>query len=436
MRRLYSLLLWLALPWVVARLYWRSLRAPDYRRRIGERFGGAPFRPRRPSIWVHAVSVGETQAAQRLIHELRERWPECEMLVTTTTPTGSRRVRELFGDSVLHAYLPFDLMPFLQRFVARVQPRLVVLMETEIWPNLIELCARRRIPVALANARLSRRSARGYRRLGGFTRAVFSRIDLIAAQHRDDAERFLALGARPEAVHVTGSIKFDFHLPASLREQAEAMRRGWNSATAEGRMVWVAASTHAGEDEIVLAAHRRVLERLPNTLLVLVPRHPERFDAVAQITEQRGFPYQRRSSGAPVEAYAQVYLGDTMGELPLLIAASDAVFVGGSLIERGGHNVLEPAALGVPVCFGPHMFNFEIIARMLLEEDAAREVRDAGELATTIDAWLSDASVRARVGENGRHAVERNRGALEALLTLLNAAIDCSSENGAAPHRK
>ncbi len=436
MRRLYSGLWWLALPWVVLRLYWRSLRAPDYRKRIAERFGLAPFRLARPSIWLHAVSVGETQAAQRLIRELRERWPECELVVTTTTPTGSRRVRELFGDSVHHAYLPFDLGPFIRCFLERARPVLTILMETEIWPNLIDRCARAGIPVALANARLSTRSARGYRRLGGFTREVFSRLDLIAAQHRDDAERFIALGARPQAVRVTGSVKFDFRLPASLREQAEAMRRGWNAAAGEGRMVWVAASTHAGEDEVVLAAHRRILAAVPNALLILVPRHPERFEPVAQLIGQQGFVFQRRSAGGAVTAGTQAYLGDTMGELPLLIAASDAVFVGGSLIERGGHNVLEPAALGVPVCFGPHMFNFEVISRMLLDADAAAVVHNRDELAATITTWLTDASIRARIGENARRAVERNRGALEALLTLLNASIDCRRDNRAASNER
>ena len=429
MRLLYTLLLWLALPFVVARLYWRSLKAPAYRRRIAERFGDAPFQLQRPSVWLHAVSVGETQAAQRLIRELLSRWPDCEIVVTTTTPTGSRRVRELFGDSVRHSYLPFDLPLFLRRFLTRARPVAVILMETEIWPNLIHVCARENIPVVLANARLSERSARGYARLGGFTRRVFSGLSLIAAQHERDARRFIDLGARPQAVKVTGSIKFDFRLPASLLEQAEAMRRSWNDADGAGRMVWVAASTHAGEDEIVLAAHRRLLASVPNALLILAPRHPERFDPVCSLAETEGFRIQRRSSDAWVDAATQIYIGDTMGELPLLIAASDAAFVGGSLIERGGHNVLEPAALGVPVCFGPHMFNFAAIAQTLLEHNAAIEVHDAESLAGAMREWLSDASTRTRQGENGRKAVAANRGALDQLLTLLNAVIDCKQDN-------
>ncbi len=429
MRLFYTILLWMALPLVVTRLYWRSLKAPDYRQRIAERFGAAPFRLQRPSILLHAVSVGETQAAQRLIRELLKRWPDCEIVATTTTPTGSRRVRELFGNSVRHSYLPLDLPPFLRRFLRRARPVAVILMETEIWPNLIYVCAREKIPVVLANARLSERSARGYARARGFTRRVFADLSLIAAQHERDARRFIELGARPEAVKVTGSIKFDFRLPASLLEQAEAMRRSWNDADGDGRMVWVAASTHAGEDEIVLAVHRSLLESVPNALLILAPRHPERFDPVCLLAETEGFRIQRRSTDAWVDAATQVYIGDTMGELPLLIAASDAAFVGGSLIERGGHNVLEPAALGVPVCFGPHMFNFAAIAQTLLEHNAAIEVHDVDSLADAMRGWLSDASTRTRQGENGRQAVAANRGALDQLLTLLNAVVDCKPDN-------
>lgn len=419
MRIFYTLLLYLVLPLLVLRLLWRSLKAPEYRSRIGERLGWFSVPPIDKALWVHAVSVGEVQAAAPLIRLLKDRYSDLSVVITTTTPTGSRRVQELFGEGVHHVYAPFDIPVVVARFLDKARPCLAVFIETEIWPNMLTLCRQRGIPTILANARLSERSAKGYARLGDFTRQTFQDITLIAAQGQADAERFIALGAGSDRVQVTGSIKFDVRLPASLNEQSEVVRRVWGNH----RPVWVAASTHEGEDEQVLEAHRVVLERLPECLLVLVPRHPERFSRVATLCEKNGFSLVRRSEQRDCSQTTQVFLGDSMGELPIFLAASDVAFVGGSLVNHGGHNVLEASALGVPVAFGPHMFNFAAISELLLEEGAAVRVQSASELASVVVRWLSDASERSRIGENGRRVVEENRGALERLAALIAAQL-------------
>jgi 3-deoxy-D-manno-octulosonic-acid transferase len=419
MARLYTVLVYLAVPAALLRLLWRSIRAPAYRARWRERLAAYAAPPRPAEVWVHAVSVGEVQAAQPLIRHLLARDGD-GVIVTTTTPTGAARLRELFGERVQHVYTPFDVPPVVGRFLTLVRPRLVLVMETEIWPNMLAACNDRGIPVVLANARLSARSARGYARLGRFAADTMRRFALIAAQGEDDAARFRALGVPAERIEVTGSIKFDLRLPASLLDRAEVMRRAWGA----NRPVWVAASTHEGEDEQMLAAHRRVRAAFPNALLVLVPRHPERFDRVAALVQRDGVALARRSAGGDCGDDCAVYLGDTMGELPMLLAAADVAFIGGSLVPVGGHNLLEAAALGVPVVVGPQVFNFAEITRLLLAEEGAVQVADAAELARAVTAWLGDAAERARIGENGRRFVERNRGALDRLIAAVDARLD------------
>lgn len=418
MQRLYTLLLYALLPVILLRLLWRSYKTPAYSRGWKERFGRFPAPGIRGSLWIHAVSVGEVQAAAPLIKKLLERHPEMPLVVTTTTPTGAERLRELFGDQVYHVYFPYDIPFAINGFLSRMNPRMLVMIETEIWPNLLMICREKGIKTLLANARLSGRSARGYARLGRFTRATFSNISLVAAQAPADAERFHALGVPSGRVQVTGSIKFDIHLPASLHEKAEVLRRDWG-----GRPVWVAASTHEGEDEIIVRAHKQVQMAHPQALLVLVPRHPERFDRVDGLCRRAGFRVARRSSSPGGVPGMEVYLGDTMGELTLFIAASDVAFVGGSLVPVGGHNILEPAALGVPILFGPHMFNFALISQMMLDAGAAAMVDDEQMLSSTVAAWLGDASERARMGESGRQLVEKNRGALDRLLALIEERL-------------
>ena len=410
--RLYSLLVAVALPFALIRLFWRSRRTPAYREHWQQRL--ARFGDERPRahIWIHAVSFGEVQAAQPLIEHLLRQHPTKPILVTTTTPTGKQRLHSLFPERVTHLYTPYDLYSIMARFLDRVSPHLVIVMETEIWPNMLRACEERGIDVVLANARLSERSARGYARLGKFTRTTLSRFTAISAQSEADARRFRALGANKSRVRVTGSIKFDTRLPSSLLDKTEVLRRLWGTH----RSVWVAASTHEGEDEQVLDAHRAVLRQCPSALLVLVPRHPERFDRVAALVKKQGFDLARRSLREPCSTATQVYLGDTMGELPVLLSAADAAFIGGSLVPVGGHNLLEAAAVGVPAAIGPHVFNFTNITRLLIEQQAAVQIENSATLGAQMVDWLGNAAERARVGENGLRVIELNRGALERLL--------------------
>ena len=415
-RALYTLLFHVALPLILLRLAWRAWRAPAYARRVAERFalGLAPLQP--DGIWLHAVSVGESIAAAPLVRELLARYPHLPITITCMTPTGSERIRALFpaeqyAGRIQHCYLPYDLPWTAARFLRQLRPRLAVIMETELWPNFIAACERRAIPVVLANARLSERSARGYARFARLTAPMLARLQLIAVQSAAEAQRFLQLGARPEAVQVTGSIKFDLQVDAQLLARATGCRADWGA-----RPVWIAASTHAGEDEIALAAHRQLLARWPQALLILVPRHPERFNSVYELCQRQGFATCRRSAGAQPQATDALLLGDTMGELLFLYALADVALVGGSLVANGGHNLLEPAALGKPVLSGPHLFNFLEISSQLREAGALREVQDADSLAREVaQLWQSRDDWQA-MSEAGLAVLRRNQGALARLL--------------------
>ncbi len=414
-RLLYSLLLYLLLPAVLLRLCWRARRAPDYARRRGERFGWvAPLSG--PVIWVHAVSVGETLAAAPLIRHLRTHHPHATLLVTTTTPTGSQRVRALFGTGVAHCYAPYDFPDAVARFLRRVQPALLVIMETELWPNLLHACAARGIPVVLANARLSARSARGYAKVKLLTAPMLRVLTRVAAQTSVDGQRLLALGLAPDKLRITGNLKFDLDLSPELRARAAALHTAW--AGSGPRPVWLAASTHAGEDEPILAAHAEILRVLPAALLVLVPRHPERFAAVEVACRRAGFTTRRRSEAGVVAPETQVLLGDTMGELLMFCGAADVVFVGGSLVPVGGHNLIEPAAWGRPVLAGPHLFNFAEAAALLLNAGGLR-VCSAAELASAVIELLTEPDHRATIGAAARAVAEANRGALARLAAVI-----------------
>ncbi|QEY65255.1 3-deoxy-D-manno-octulosonic acid transferase [Metapseudomonas lalkuanensis] len=412
-RTLYTLLFHLGLPLVALRLAWRAWRAPAYARRIGERFAFGLPSVKPDGIWVHAVSVGESIAAAPMVRALLERHPDLPITITCMTPTGSERIRALFGDRVQHCYLPYDLPWAASRFLDRVRPKLAVIMETELWPNHIHQCARRGIPVVLANARLSERSARGYARFGKLTAPMLAELSWIAVQTAAEAERFRALGARPECVGVTGSIKYDLRIDPALLQRAAELRGQW---AAGARPVWIAASTHAGEDEIMLAAHKSLLAQRPDALLILVPRHPERFGPVFELCRREGLATVRRSTGAPVAASDAVLVGDTMGELLFLYALADIAFVGGSLVPNGGHNLLEPAALGKPVLSGPHLFNFLEIAAQLREAGALTEVADAGELAAQVGGLWAAPDRAAAMSDAGLGVLKANQGALERLL--------------------
>jgi len=421
-RTLYTALFYLGLPLVAIRLWLRSRKAPAYAKRIGERFsyGMPPLQP--GGIWVHAVSVGESIAAAPMIRALLQRYPQLPITVTCMTPTGSERIQALFANEprIQHCYLPYDLPCAAARFLDHAKPKLAVIMETELWPNHIHQCAKREIPVALANGRLSERSARGYGRFSKLTAPMLAEMSFFAVQTEAEAQRFRDLGARPQTVEVTGSIKFDLTIDPQLLQRAHELRGQWQALE---RPVWIAASTHEGEDEVVLDAHRRLLANYPNALLILVPRHPERFNSVFELCQREGFATVRRSTGANVEADTSVLLGDTMGELLFLYALADSAFVGGSLVPNGGHNLLEPAALAKPVISGPHLFNFLDIAAQLREAGALAEVDDAEGLAVEVQRLFELPRDAQRMAEAGLAVMRRNQGALQRLLDGLGRLI-------------
>ncbi len=417
MRIAYSLLLYLLLPAVLLHLAWRGLRQPGWWRNLPQRFGFVRRPPQGVAVWVHAVSVGETVAALPLVRRLVERHPPGSVLLTTSTPTGAERARAAFGDAVLHAVAPYDLPGAVARFLDRMQPQRAIVMETELWPNLYHALGRRRVPLVIANARLSPRSVGRYARVRGLAASTLAQCTAIAAQSAADAQRFRELGADPARVHVLGNLKFDLELPAELVAAGRALRQRWGAA----RPVWIAASTHEGEEDAALRAHLILLARARDAVLILVPRHPERFDAVARLAQASGLRTVRRSAigAATVLDGVQVVVGDSMGELPMYLGAADVAFVGGSLVEVGGHNVLEPAALGLPVLFGPYMFNFEQARALLLEHHAARQIDGVLELEPALSKLFHDAAQRAAMGRAGREVLQANRGALGRLLELI-----------------
>jgi 3-deoxy-D-manno-octulosonic-acid transferase len=416
MRYLYTLLGYLFLAPIFCIVLWfRGLRDPRYRRNFSQRFGnGDPIAE--PSIWVHAVSVGEVQAAAVLVRTLYDRYPGVPLVVTTLSPTGEERARALLGDRANIRFLPLDLPGSVRKFFDLVKPRIAVIFETELWPNLYHECGRRRVPLVLASARLSPRSMGRYRRFISLFREVLSNQVTIAAQGESDAERFRSLGADPQHTHVTGNLKFDFAVPANVKTKGAELRERY----AAGRSVWVAGSTHAGEEAIVLDAHREVRKTHPGTILVLVPRHPQRFNEVASWLEKQNARFIRHSQPSARTPDLEIILVDTLGELLDFYAMGDVAFVGGTLVDVGGHNLLEPAALGLPVLAGPNNFNSADIAKILVERGAATIVNDARELAMRVSVLLSNPAERARIGQLGRECVEDNRGALDKLLGLID----------------
>jgi 3-deoxy-D-manno-octulosonic-acid transferase len=414
-RILYNLLLWAALPYTFWHLWRRGRRQPEYRRHVGERFGRYPPAPARPLIWIHAVSVGETRAAAPLVWRLKERHPEHAILLTHMTPTGRATGEELFGATVLRAYLPYDYPWAVRRFLDHYRPRLGIIMETELWPNLILEARARGLPLYLANARLSEESARGYARAGSLVRAALQALSGISAQTEADAARLRGLGA--PAVEVSGSIKFDFAPPPDELALGEGLRQRFGAE----RPAFLAASTREGEETLVLDALAQA--DVPGLLAVIVPRHPQRFAEVAELLSRRGIPFQRRSEDAPVAAATRVVLGDSMGEMFAYYAACDVAFVGGSLLPLGGQNLIEACAVGRPVLVGPHTFNFEEAARLAIEAGAAQRVADAAALGEAITRLLRDSARRRAMGKAGLAFAARHRGATERILRMVEPAL-------------
>lgn len=418
MRFIYICIAYLIAPLFVGAMLLRGFRDRMHWRGFSQRFGfGQPVRAR--SIWVHAVSVGEVQAGVPLVEALLKRFPDIPLVLTTVTSTGRARAEALFGSRADVRYVPIDLPGSVRRFFQRVQPQLAIILETEIWPNLYHRCGRLGVPLVLASARISPRSVSSYRRLVGLFRETLSHGIFIAAQSAEDAERFVSIGANPARTHVVGNIKFDFGYPPDMEARGRELRK-WLGAD---RPVWVAGSTHDTEEELLIDAHAQIRQRFPEALMVLVPRHPPRFADVAGLLRSRGVPFVTRTSQQNVAPGTEVYLLDTLGELPAFYSAGDVAFVGGSLVPIGGHNLLEPAALSLPIVAGPHNFNSADIAQMLVEHGAVRIVHDAAQLAAVVAGLFADPATRAVMGASGRKAMDGNRGAVARLMQFLEPLL-------------
>ncbi len=416
MRVLYSCLFYLLIPAILLRLFWRGIKAPDYRHRWLERF--ACYNNKLPTdvIWFHAVSVGEAEALFPLVRQIQQQHPAIPLLITTTTPTGSARVKAVMKDTVSHVYLPYDLPDAVKRFMHCFKPRLAVIVETEIWPNLFSYCGENNIPLCMINARLSEKSSRRYQKIPSFIAPVLARVKLIAAQSQDDADRFIAIGAKTETVKTFGNIKFDVEIPQAIIEQGSQLK----TELFGNRFVWLIASTHKHEEAIFLSLYQDIKQRIPELLLVIVPRHPERFSEVKTLTEQQGLTLVTRTSGASCRQASDVYLLDTMGELKMFYAAADIAFVGGSMVNTGGHNILEPVAIGVPTLFGPYMSNFKQIAENILKQDAAIQCQNSKAITAAIYLLHEDPVYRKNLAEKGRQFISRNQG----VITKICVALD------------
>lgn len=421
----YQLLLNIITPLYRWRVWQRSRYEADYQAEVMQRFVVQPQAKNTGVIWIHAVSVGETNAAQPLIQHYLDM--DLPVLVTNTTRTGQARVRGLFASQYPQqfesVFLPVDSLPLIEKFITVYQPRLLALIETELWPNLLALCAEKKIPTALMNARLSARSAKGYARFSRLTRPMLQQLTLIAAQDNDTAQRFIGLGVATAVVKTTGSLKFDLHAPEALLAQAVQIRQEWQLAQ---RPLFVAASTHEPEEKLLLEAFHQLLKDYPNAVLIIAPRHPQRFDSVAQQISAEGYTLYRRSLKQQINPACQVYLADSMGELWLWYALASAAFVGGSLCENGGHNPLEPARLGVPVVMGPHVFNFKKIVEVLADAGALQQADSAGQVVALWQHWLAQPAQRAQASQAALEVMQANQGALtrqiQALDQLLQAA--------------
>ncbi|MDT8388260.1 MAG: lipid IV(A) 3-deoxy-D-manno-octulosonic acid transferase [Thiogranum sp.] len=418
-RRFYSLLLYLLLPWALLRLWWRGRDSHSGLRHLGERFGYLRSNGGVDVIWLHAVSVGEVYATAPLVQALQQRWPHRRLWMTTSTPTGRATIQRLFGSRVSCSYLPYDLPGSVGRFLSRVSPSLAIVLETELWPNLFAALQRRNIPLAIVNARLSADSLRGYARFPGLVGQTLQCVTHIAAQTPRDADRFSRLGASSQQLSVIGNLKFDALLPEDFTARRAALRQRFGST----RPLWIAASTHPGEEQKVLEAHRRILANLPEAVLLLAPRHPERCPALQRLCESERLPARCYSSMQALQPDDSVILVDVLGELRYLYAIATAAFIGGSLAGGGGHNPIEAVLAGAPVISGPQRNNFAEVYRLLEEQGAVTDVEHSDGLADAVFGLLADTAQRQHAVAAGRHVIEQQRGAVERTLALLEAEL-------------
>jgi 3-deoxy-D-manno-octulosonic-acid transferase len=419
-RYLYTCLIYLLTPFILLRLIWRSFKAPAYAKRWNERFGffKAPTHIEN-GVWIHAVSMGETLAAIPLIKKLQETYPHLPITVTTMTPTGSAQVTKQLGDSVFHVYAPYDLPSAWQRFLNNVKPRFVVVMETELWPNMLHVAHEKNIPIIIANGRLSERSARGYEKVSRVTAEMLKNVSHMCAQYENDGARFVRLGLPKEKLSIVGNIKFDTYIKPELTQRADVLRGQWGRE----RYVIIAASTHESEENSILNACQDLWKNHPDLLLVIVPRHPERFAKVIELARARGLTVAVRSQQDIVDANTQVLIADTMGELLLLYATSDIAFVGGSLVNTGGHNMLEPISAGLPVITGKHVFNFARISELLLSKKAMIQVNDDAELTRAIHTLIEQPDMADKMIEAGKEVIAQNRGALDRVWAVVQSFV-------------
>lgn len=426
-RFFYTLGLWLLLPYVFIHLLWRARKQPEYLHHIGERFGRYDVYCDKPVIWLHTVSVGETRATVSLVRQLRERYPDHQILLTHTTPTGRAASEQLYGNDVLRVYLPYDYPFATRRFLRHFRPRVGVLMETEIWFNLIHACKRHAIPLLLLNARLSERSARRYARFPKLCRTGLHQLHLIAAQTEDDAMRLASLGNL--AVPVMGNLKFDIEPPQAQLDLGKQLRK----RLGETRRVFLAASTREGEEILLLQALKQA--DVYGLLVVMVPRHPQRFDEVAALIEAQGYRMQRRSSFDTISPNTQVVLGDSMGEMFAYYAACDIAYIGGSLLPFGGQNLIEACSVGKPVLLGPHTFNFTQASEQAVECGAGLRVANADELVVQLNQLFPDVDRRKQMGDNGKQFVDASRGATATAMKHISLAMNQSLYNQLISHQ-
>ncbi len=417
MQLIYSALFYVLIPFVLCRLLWRSIKAPAYRQRWNERFAFYHATYSQGVIWFHAVSVGEAETLFPLIKTIQQHYPNAKIVITTTTPTGSARVKAVLKDTVTHVYLPYDVPDAVNRFMACFKPKLAVIMETEIWPNLFAYCGRHNIPLYMINARVSERSTRGYQKLSSLIKPALAHVTILT-QSQQDTDRFIAIGAKPQQVKTLGNMKFDLDSSQNTREQGLAIK----SQLFKNRFVWLIASTHQGEEDIFLAIYQEIKAKIPELLLLVVPRHPERFLEVRKLCEQQQLKLATRTAQNSVHPDTDVYLLDTLGELRTFYAAADVAFVGGSMVPVGGHNILEAAAVGVPVMFGPFMANFKSISENVLALGAAIQCQDKNALAETIMALHQDSNYRESLAAKGKAFVENNKGVCAKIIEMLPLA--------------
>ena len=423
MRLIYTVLFHLLVPVVLLRLYWRGIKAPDYRKRWLERLAIYNQKYTDNVIWIHAVSVGEVEAVIPLVKHLQSQYTSDNFLITTTTPTGSARVNALLGSVVAHVYLPYDLPVVIKRFLTVFKPKIAIIMEKEIWPNLYAQCGENDIPIVIVNARLSANSAKGYKKIPALVKPALSHVVLVATQTEEDRARFVEIGATEKLTCVAGNLKFDVKPDEQLIQQAKQLKKHLFPK----RFVWIIASTHEGEEVIFYELYRRLKQQIPDLLLMVVPRHPERFEAVRQLAEKMQLKVCMRSSSQACSETIDVYIADTMGELKLLYGAADICFVGGSMVPVGGHNILEPAVMNTPITFGPYMINFKQIAENVLSMGAAKQCADKEGIIETMLALYQNPDYRAVMVVNAQQFVAKNQGATERTASHIASIIDAES---------